>query len=70
MEEEQSCKFLVDPHLEKEAMAIEAKRQRHDKRIAWRQKHKKRMEEAEKELCDMREQLQKEQELCKQEREA
>ena len=33
MEEEKSCKFQADPLIEKEAIAIEAKRQQRDKRI-------------------------------------
>ena len=34
MEEEQSCKFQAYPFVEKETMAIEAKRKQRDKRIA------------------------------------
>jgi len=51
-------------------MVVEEKRHEHDKRIVRRQRVNKRMEEAEKELHELREKLRKQQELCKQEMEA
>ena len=36
MEEEQKCKFREDPLVEKETIAIEVKRQKHDKLIMQR----------------------------------
>ena len=66
MEEEKSCKFRVDPLVEQASMATQAKRKQCDKHITPRQRDKKRMEEVEKELHELKElkeQLQKEQEL-------
>ena len=50
-------------------MEIEAKRRQHDKRNAQRQRDKQRMEEAMKELHELKEKLRKEQALCKHEKE-
>lgn len=50
-------------------MAIEAKGKQHNKQIVQRKREKKIMEEIEKELHELREQLRKEQELRKHERE-
>lgn len=68
-EEEKSCKFQANPLVEKGAMDIDAKRYQHDMRILKRQREKRRMEKAEKELHELREQLRNEQELHNQERE-
>jgi len=57
MVEEQSCKFREDPLVEKVVMAIQQKRQQCDKKIVRRKRDKKRMEEAKKELHEMREKL-------------
>jgi len=70
MEEEQRCKFRVDPLVEQASMAIQHKRQQREKRITRRQRDKKRMEETKKELHELREKLQKEQELRQQKKEA
>jgi len=69
-EVEQSCKFIAYPIVHKETLVIEAKRQQCDKRNAQRQRVKRRMEETEKKLHELKEQLRKEQELRKLEKEA
>ena len=70
MEEEKSYKFRENTLVEKVAMAIEAKRQNCDKWMTQRQREKQRMEEIEKELHELKEQLRKEQEIRRQEKEA
>ena len=57
MEEEKRCKFQENPLVEKAAMAIEAKRQYHDKQITQRENDENRMEEKEKDLHELIEQL-------------
>lgn len=69
MEEEKSWKFRADPLVQKAYLAIEAKRQQCDKRNAQRQREKWRMEETE-ELHELKEQLRKEPELRRHEKEA
>ena len=63
VEAEQSFKFQVDPLMQKEVFSIEAKRKQCDRRNTQRQREKRRMEETEKELHELKEQLWQEQEL-------
>ena len=42
---EQSCKFIVDPLVQKTTLAIEVKRKQQDRRNAQRRREKQRMEE-------------------------
>lgn len=65
MEEEKRCKVQVDPLVHKAALEIEVKKKHHNKRNMQRQREKWRMEETEKELHDLKEQLRNEQELCR-----
>jgi len=69
MEEEKSYKFRAKPLVQKEALAIEANRQQRNKRNAQRQRENQRMEETKKELHESKEKLEKEQGMCKLEKE-
>ena len=69
-EVEQSCKFKADPLVLKASLEIEVKKRQLDRRIMQRQREKHKLEEVERELLELKQKLEKQQELWRREKEA
>ena len=69
IEMEQSYKFKEDPLVEKVALEIDMKRGHHEKRIAQKKREKKTLEDIERMLQKVQQELREEQELRRREKE-